>query len=187
MWQQGKHPKEELISAMADGKLGVGETRRIAEHLHDCAECRAVMADFERTKKLLRTMEQPAQPDQKFWDDTFRKMRTMEPDAPTIDVHRVRRQWQGAIAAVACIFVAILGPVSYHVTHVPTAQTTPSAANVDSIDDADVTTFVRAHTEAAANQPLSDPDRQQMIAAEAEGMPSDDQVPEAVSNADVSP
>jgi len=193
MWQQGKHPNEELISALADGRLGVGETRRIAAHLHSCEQCRSLLGDFERTKILLRSMEAPVQPEQKFWDDTFRKMRTADSTparstAPLDDAVRTRRQLQGAFALAACLLgVVLVGPLA-HVTAPSTPGTAATTTTADdTIDNADVSTFVRAHTESVAYQPLSDPDRQQMIAAEAEGAPAGDQVTEAVATSDVSP
>jgi hypothetical protein len=98
---------------------------------------------------------------------------------------------QAAFAAAACIAVAaVIVPLStMHPTTPQNAAYVGGATSVpeDSIDAADVSTFVRAHTESVAYQPLSDPDRQQMIAAEADGMPSGDQSPEAAGNADVSP
>jgi len=192
MWQQGKHPNEELISALADGRLGVGETRRIAAHLHDCEQCRNLLGDFERTKILLRSMEAPVQPEQKFWDDTYRKMRTSESASAGVntrqaDAIRTRRQLQGAFALAACLLgIVLVGPLA-HVTPPPGPGVTSTATTDDTIDNADVSTFVRAHTESVAYQPLSDPDRQQMIAAEAEGAPAGDQVTEAVATSDVSP
>jgi len=195
MWQQGKHPNEELISALADGRLGVGETRRIAAHLHDCESCRELLSDVERTKVLLRSMEAPVQPEQKFWDDTFRKMRTGDSVPARVadreaDTLRVRRQLQGAFAVAACLLgVLLVGPLTGHITPRSTTGTesTAQTATDDAIDNADVSTFVRAHTESVAYQPLSDPDRQQMIAAEAEGAPAGDPATEAVASADVSP
>ena len=194
MWQQGKHPNEELISALADGRLGVGETRRVATHLHDCESCRNLLSDFERTKILLRSMEAPVQPEQKFWDDTFRKMRTADSQSAALgtqhaDTIRTRRQLQGAFALAACLLgVVFVGPLTNRVQSPSTTGASPTtAASDDTIDNADVSTFVRAHTESVAYQPLSDPDRQQMIAAEAEGSPAGDQVTEAVATSDVSP
>ena len=190
MWQ-GKHPNEELISALADGKLGLSETRTVAAHLHDCGECRELLAGFERTKIMLRSMEEPTQPEQKFWDDTFRKMRTMDAPARNVDAIRTRRQLQGAFAVAVCLLGAVfIGPLTPPRVVQPTAAGNSQAASTDdTLDSADVSTFVRAHTESVAYQPLGDPDRQQMIAAEAEadGPAPVDQATEAVANADVAP
>lgn len=189
-----RHPREELISALVDGKLGVAETRRIAAHLHDCARCRDLLADFERNKSLFRAMEKPEMPDKAFWNDTFRKMRTTADPAPAPSIwdgwHANQRQAQAAFAALACIVAAIVVPISARMGSIPSHGLSPirtSTAPVaeDCLDAADVSTFVRAHTESAAYQPLGDPDRQQMIAAEADGMHPD--AVEAVTDADVSP
>jgi anti-sigma factor RsiW len=187
-----RHPREELISALVDGRLDVGETRRVAAHLHGCVECRSLLAEFERNKIRFRSMEKPEQPEQAFWDDTFRKMRTMgevETARTSVwDSFRVsRRQWQAAFAAAACVVVAVVVPLSTHVRVVspPPGPISAATASDDTIDSDDVSTFVRAHTESAAYQPLGDPDRQQMIAAEADGMHPD--VAEAATDADVSP
>jgi len=176
---------------MADGKLGMGETRRVAAHLRDCESCRALLSDFERTKSMMRSMEAPAMPEEKFWQDTFRMMRTADLDRESerqADMRRARRQLQGAFAVSICLLGAIIiGPMATHVGPTSTPTTAGASMTDDAIDNADVSTFVRAHTEAAAYQPLGDPDRQQMIAAEAEGSPAGDQATEAVASADVSP
>jgi hypothetical protein len=36
----------ELLSAHLDGELAAAEESRVAEHLHDCAECRAILAAY---------------------------------------------------------------------------------------------------------------------------------------------
>jgi hypothetical protein len=160
--------------------------------LHECDRCRAVLVDFERNKTLFRSMDQPEQPTQAFWDDTFRNMRTMgqaEPLRPSIgDGFRAsRRQWQAGFAAAVCVAAAVVVPLT-STRGIHSARTGISgqpAPSDDSIDTDDISTFVRAHTESAAYQPLGDPDRQQMIAADADGMRPD--AAEAATDADVSP
>lgn len=168
----GGHPREELLSALADGMLDVAETHRIAQHLHDCERCRATLADFERNKAAFAAMPAPAMPPQQFWDDTFRKMRVSPPSTPVVRTapHVSGRAWQAAWASAVCLVALFIIPASLH-TSGPTGRVHPNTvgvmpAPVDTLDSADVDSFVLAHTDSVANQPLSDPDRQRMIAAD---------------------
>ncbi len=180
------HPQEELISAMADGKLNVAQTHLVAAHLRQCSECRDALAGFEKTKSLFRSLEKPAQPPDQFWDDTFRKMRT-EGSPKRSPVVASPRRLRAVLAAVACVTAALVVPVSLHyagITPQPASIGSPPSVE-DSLDAADVSNFVSVHTQSVANQPLSDPDRQQMIAAEA-SMPGDNQTVDSAGSADVS-
>ena len=186
------HPREELISAMVDGKLNVAETLRVAAHLNECGSCRAILEDFERNKAMFRALPDPEMPPQQFWDDTFRKMRVGTAVVSPSDINRTRlirarRQLQAAFAVAACIAGAmVVAPLAMHKTTViPIQSVQPAAIAEDTLDIADVNSFVHAHTESAAKQPLGDPDRQQMIASEADMNGPDDFALEASANADV--
>lgn len=177
------HPREELLSAMADGMLSVSETHKVAMHLHDCEECRNTLAAFERNKALFRAMDKPASPPQEFWDNTFRKMRTTEIEKrhPSFT-----RQWRAAIAAAMGLVAITVVPI-YNRYHSNIQISSPPVIKIqaqDTIDADEVSSLVKAHTHAVANQPLSDSDRQLMIANDNELASNDDQTPEAAINAD---
>lgn len=176
------HPREELISALVDGKLDIAATHRLAVHLRECDRCRSVLTDFEINKSLFRKMAAPPALPEQFWDDAFRKMRTSEPIASARQGWRLpvlqSRNVRAAFAVAACLAVAIVVPLT-HGGVTPPLNTNNAASSIpdDTLDAFDVSSFVRAHTEAVSAQPLSDPDRQQMIAADADASPVDQVIP----------
>ncbi len=173
---------------MVDGKLDLVEARGLTEHLHECAECRATLADFEKNKALFRQIAAPPPPSDRFWDETFGKMRSEPiPDVqPELRFNPANARYRRAgLAAAACAVLAVAIPLNWSGSGTRPV-TRPASANVaDTLDSVDVTSFVRAHTQSAAAQPLGDPDRQQMIAADADTGSGDDVVP-AVEYTDVS-
>jgi anti-sigma factor RsiW len=189
MIMMNTHPREELISAMADGKLSIAETRALALHLRECASCRAVLTGYEQTKAMFRALAHPEQPAEQFWNDTYRKMRATQIAEPE---HRRSlwgvspRQARAGFALAACLAVAVVAPLSMHHPGAtsPVGTIGEPAVAEDALDPTDVSSFVRAHTQFVASQPLSDPDRQQMIAADA-AIPGDDQSSDAAEGADV--
>jgi anti-sigma factor RsiW len=185
------HPREELISALADGMLNVAETRRVAAHLRACPACQATLADFERNKALFAHLRKPTPPPEQFWNDAYRTIRTANntsPGATVLDRFRFgQRQVRAGLAAAACLIAAILVPIANQSygpgPRVTAANHTPVAE--DTLDADDVSNFVSAHTESVASQPLSDPDRQHMLAAEV-AMTGGEPISPNSGNADVS-
>ncbi len=53
MWGR-RHPTEEELSLLIDGRLSDRDRRRIEAHLQECAECRAAYEDLQRTVLLLQ-------------------------------------------------------------------------------------------------------------------------------------
>jgi anti-sigma factor RsiW len=51
----GSHPTEEL-SAYLDGELATGELPSVVAHLRSCGECRAELADLDRSRTAVRSL-----------------------------------------------------------------------------------------------------------------------------------
>lgn len=158
------HPHEEQLSAYMDGRLDTAQTRQVARHLNACPTCRKALGAFQQARLLLRGLDAPASPGPDFWADAYRRLR-VEGNAPrTLRAGWTPRRWAAGLAAAALIAAAVVTPLA---TPGP-MQKPPSAVESDFVD---VSSLVRAHAASAARQPLADPDRQTMIAADVDDFP----------------
>lgn len=57
-----RHATAEALSAYLDDELGDGASRRLADHLEDCADCRARLSSLRRVVNGLRRLERTAPP-----------------------------------------------------------------------------------------------------------------------------
>ncbi len=191
MTRTNTHPHGEQLSAYIDGMLDVGKTRGIAAHLRACDPCRSLTEHLQETKALLRTMPAPPRPGLEFWTDTYRRLRVDDRERavtrrPLWEVWRrpeqaAHRRWAAGLAAVAAVGAMLAGPL----THIPqpTVKNGPAASFSPAPDiSPDVSSLVESHTDSVSQLPLSDPDRQKMIAADARQAPESS---EAAGYADI--
>ena len=83
----------EQLSAYADGGLHGQEARRVAEHLHHCADCRAELQHAEEMLRALRGLGgQAGAHDAAFWQDM-----ASEITAASTKVSAPRRWWRGSV------------------------------------------------------------------------------------------
>ena len=174
--QMPRHPHGEQLSAYGDGMLDVAKTRSIAEHLRVCPSCRQVVSQLEQTRSLLRAMPAPPRPGPEFWNDAYRFLRVddreqaaprrMPWDSWGIAGQTTQRRWAAGLAAAAVIAAAVVAGPSVTTTH----EVMPPpirAVTLPQDETPDVSALVESHTDSVSRQPLSDPDRQKMIAADA--------------------
>lgn len=115
---------------------------------------------------LLRGLDAPASPGPEFWTDTYRRLR-VEGDSPRpLRVGWAPRRWAAGLAVAALLGAAVITPLAMPD---PVPAPPPAVEN----DFVDVSSLVRAHAASAACQPLADPDRQTMIAADVDDLPDD--------------
>ncbi len=190
------HLHGEYLSAYIDGMLDVGRTRAVAEHLRACALCRLAADRLEQTKALMRHLPAPPPPGPEFWAAAYRRLRV--DDRERAHARRPawttwlrpeqapQRRWTAGLAAVAAVGALLAGPL----THTPELAkrghaTVPTVSAPVPMQDVspDVTSLVESHTDSVSRLPLADPDRQKMIAADAQQ--STDNKPEAAGYADL--
>ncbi len=183
------HPHGEQLSAYVDGMLDVAKTRFTAEHLRACAPCRQTAEGLRETKGLLRAMPPPARPGPEFWTDAYRRLRVddREQALPRQTPwgflrgpgHSANRRWASGLAAAA-VASLFLGPLTgQHGLISPPRPATPIVSQQDITPD--VSELVQSHVDSASHLPLADPDRQKMIAADAQQAPD---APEAAAYVD---
>ena len=169
------HTQGEQLSAYLDGMLDVALTHRVARHLAACASCRASLEGLRQTQALLRGLRAPSLPETAFWTDTYRRMRVEGNSARQNGIGgwawarwpRTTRQWAAGVAALVSLSALVTVPLV--TTHgpgpgQPPVTVTEYGGGVG--DFADITSLVRDHAASAARQPLADPDRQTMLAAD---------------------
>ena len=183
------HPHGEQLSAYLDGMLDVAKTRRAAEHLRGCASCRQTTDQLREMKGLLRAMP-PARPGPEFWAGAYRRLRVDDreqarPRPMPWDLlrgpgHAVNRRWAGGLAAAAAVGALLAGPMTGpRGVVLPLRPMAPASSPQDVTPD--VTELVQSHADSVSQLPLADPDRQKMIAADAQQAPN---APEAAAYAD---
>ncbi len=187
--QKSGHPHGEQLSAYIDGMLDVSKTRGIAAHLRGCARCRVTAEQLAQTRTLLRTMPTPARPGPEFWTDAYRRLRVddheravprrMPWEALCGSGRAAQRRWAAGLTAAAALGIVIVGPMT--VSHPPVQPMIPAAPVVVQDITPDVSALVESHTDSVSRLPLADPDRQKMIAADAQQAPD---APEAAAYAD---
>lgn len=173
------HPHGEHLSAYLDAMLDVAQMRQVAAHLSACASCRAALESMQETRTLLRAMPPLSVPAPEFWTNAYRRLRVAERERalrPSSPLETLRAGWQSAhrrwaagVAAAALLGAAIVAPVVNHALQPTDTSALPAAASLTA-DAVDLPSLVRAHTQSAARQPLADPDRQDMIAADVDDM-----------------
>ena len=188
-----RHISEEAVSAMIDGMLTVDQMRNAAAHMAECGQCRQTYESFSDLKSMFRSQPATAPLPESFWPDTLRRMRT-DVDLPASRRNPVslgslpifqngRRSLRstGAVAAIATVLVVAVA--------VPSLRLMPHRAPVgnatqDTIDDADLSSFVVLHADTAASQPLADHDRQRLISANAQTSLVDDTLSDQAGDGD---
>lgn len=191
--QLERHPHGEQLSAYGDGMLDVGTIRTVAAHLSGCAACRTLVGQSAQTKSRLRELSAPVQPGSEFWNAAYRRLRVEDRERAKTrqmpwDVlrqggHLVQRRWAAGIAAAAVVAaVVVVGPSV--TSSRPVTQSLPTSHLVMPLpqdDTPDVSALVESHTDSVSRQPLSDPDRQKMIAADVRLVQD---TPQGAANAD---
>lgn len=193
------HLHGEHLSAYIDGMLDVGRTRAAAEHLRACAPCRLAADQLGQTKALMRRLPSPPLPGPEFWAASYRRLRvddrerahTRRPAWATWlrPEQAPQRRWAAGLAAVAAIGALLAGPMTHtpgmatHGPILPRVVGAPRASAPMQDVSPDVTSLVESHTDSVSRLPLADPDRQKMIAADAQ-QPTDNK-PEAAGYADL--
>ena len=188
-----RHQHGEQLSSYGDGMLDVATTHRVAEHLSVCASCRILVSQFAQTKLRLSEVPAPPVPGPEFWNAAYRRLRVEDRERATIrrmpwDVlresgHLAQRRWAAGIAAAAVVAAVVVGgPIVTNSR--PVVQPLPTSHLVipqPQDDTPDVSALVESHTDSVSRQPLSDPERQEMIAADVR-LVSDP--PQGAANAD---
>ena len=190
--QLGRHPHGEQLSAYGDGMLDVATIRTVAAHLSGCAVCRTLVGQSAQTKSRLRDLPAPVQPGLEFWSAAYRRLRVedreraqtrrMPWDFLRQSGQRTQRRWAAGLAAAALLTgAAVIGPnlTLFHPTAGPSVTTQIGQQLQD--DTPDVSALVESHTDSVSRQPLSDPDRQKMIAADVRLVQD---TPQGAANAD---
>ena len=199
MMSKETHPHGEQLSAYIDSMLDVSRMRGISEHLHGCAACRSREEELRRTKHLLRGLPDPVLPEADFWTAAYRTLRVHDRERAVTKrplwqawhgaEQAANRRWAAGLAAVAALGILVAGPLTPrpHLVPLPTVLALSPAQDVSP----DVSSLVELHTDSVSQLPLADPDRQKMIAADAQQSSSDSQqnlssVSEAADYADTS-
>ena len=188
-----RHPHGEQLSSYGDGMLDVATTHSVAEHLSVCDSCRTLVSQFAQTELRLRELPAPPAPGPEFWNAAYRRLRVEDRERATIrrmpwDVlresgHLAHRRWAAGIAAAAIVAAAVVGGPIFTNSR-PVVQTLPPSHLVIpqlQDDTPDVSALVESHTDSVSRQPLSDPERQEMIAADVRLVPDP---PQGAANAD---
>src|ERR1700734_1771966 len=97
--------------------------------------------------------------------DRLHAEESVKEPAYSFNTRKIFRTAASTFAAAATLVVAV-----FFVGHMPgpVPPIGPGGVVAETIDDQDMSSFVQAHTEAAASQPLSDSDHQVMLAADIE-------------------
>jgi hypothetical protein len=91
---------EELLSAYADGELPRAQREFVEEHLADCSQCQATLADYMKVRQQLTSLRVvPTMPDIK--GSTMSKIKDMHNRS-------VRRWMRPALAAISVVIVLIV-------------------------------------------------------------------------------
>ena len=188
-----RHPHGEQLSGYGDGMLDVATTYSVAEHLSACASCQLLVSQFAQSKLRLREVPAPAVPGPEFWSAAYRSLRIEDRERAVArrmpwdflrqSGHLAQRRWAAGAAAAAVVVAAIVGGPIF-TTPRPVVQTfapSPMAVLLPQDDTPDVSALVESHTDSVSRQPLSDPDRQKMIAADVRLVPD---TPQGAANAD---
>lgn len=180
MTRTNTHPHGEQLSAYIDGMLDVGKTRGIAAHLRACDPCRSLTEQLQETKTLLRTVPPPPRPGPEFWTAAYRRLRVEDRERavtrrPLWDAWRgpeqaAHRRWAVGLAAVAAVGAMLAGPLT-HITQPSILPLRPPVVVTVPDVSPDVSSLVESHTDSVSLLPLSDPDRQKMIAADVRQAP----------------
>ncbi len=190
--QPERHPHGEQLSAYGDGMLDVATIRTVAAHLSGCAACRTLVGQSAQTKSRLRDLPAPVQPGPEFWSAAYRRLRLedrgktqaqrMPWDVLRQSGQRTQRRWAAGLAAAALLAgAAVIGP-NLALFHPATGPSAASQIALQPQDDTpDVSALVESHTDSVSRQPLSDPDRQKMIAADVRLVQD---TPQGAANAD---
>jgi hypothetical protein len=60
--QGGAHPEGETLSAYVDNELDAPTLQDVERHLRTCRKCAAVVADYRRSSRLIKSLPRPAVP-----------------------------------------------------------------------------------------------------------------------------
>ena len=96
----------ELISESLDGPLSPVDRAALDEHLAGCADCRALLADFQEMERTLPTLNAPVPPD--FTRSVMDRVRA-EKVVDLSAVRAARRPWKQWAATAAVFAVVLLG------------------------------------------------------------------------------
>jgi predicted anti-sigma-YlaC factor YlaD len=160
--------------------LTVDEARRATAHLAECSQCRDAYETFAGVKALFQSQPATAPLPESFWTDTVRRIRVESaPARTTRPAHAFPLRRVGAAVGLASILMsAILGPQWL----ARPSQPGHAVVAQDTLDDADLSSFVMLHADSAASQPLGDHDRQKLISTGAQTMVADDTMPDTGGN-----
>lgn len=175
-----KHASTKDISEFIDGTLSVSRMRAVGSHFSQCEACRREYEAWKSTRALLRRSRRPVAPGSEYWTKVLAHLDTDAANlpSPSRKFFTTGRSkvvgWSSALAAAAAVAGLIFFSGHLPIDSLSHSIPLPSLAqNSDSINDADMFSFLQAHTEAAAAQPLSDGSHQVMLAADIEGTPND--------------
>lgn len=96
----------ELISESLDGPLSPEDRAALDEHLAGCADCRALLADFQEMERAMPTLNAPVPPD--FTQSVMDRVRA-EKVVDLSAVRAARRPWKQWAASAAVFAVVLLG------------------------------------------------------------------------------
>jgi anti-sigma factor RsiW len=97
-----------LFSAAVDGELSARQQRRLAQHLHECAECRQEFTLFERVPRLLGIPEEGAL-SAAFTEQTLQQLRSAAMEAPFGAPGTLVRHARLIMSAVALLILFLWG------------------------------------------------------------------------------
>jgi len=97
---------KELLSALLDGESSAEESRRIAEHLAVCAECRASQQGMRALDTLLARSEAPVSPD--FREKLFARMEAEDLLPRRRSLVSLSIRWALPLAAAAAMGLFLL-------------------------------------------------------------------------------
>lgn len=184
-----KHVSTQEISDFLDGTLSVSKMRETAMHMDQCDPCTKELEAWKKTRAMLRRAPKSVTPGPDFWAATAARLTAEDQSpsvaAPALSFKTMRPSFGSRMTAFVSMAAAIVG-VGFLYGHLPMATviTPPGHTTTTDIDNDDVSSFIRAHTEAAATQPLADGSRQLMLAVDADDQPA---AGDTTSNGDSNP
>ena len=101
--RDSKQPAGHILQAFHDGELASSVTSDVDAHCRQCADCRAVLADLERTDQLLTSVPMPELP-RTVWPRVRPKLESEPRLRPTLGI---------AACAVSIVLGVLLGPVRF--------------------------------------------------------------------------
>ena len=148
-----------LLPLHAAGDLPVRRAEAVAQHLHACAHCRALVSEYAASRAWLQAGAQPVFADE-FYDrlraDVLRQIRQQQTPAPFF---APRRNLRLAFVAVTVALLCVVGALSWraHVERQPASGTAQASAS-------DNTPLAPEREPQTPPRPIASPENEQVAA-----------------------